>query len=223
MKILKRVSYLLIFFLSNHILLFSQKKTQINISPSFSYRGYILELSNYNVRAYYPGYTNEFDKQFDKKSVGIDFSSDFINGRLSVILSSYLRFGHLYFDKTLNKEVKSFKGDLFADCIYNFGIKRNRKYKFFAGLGLGKVNIGTNFKYAFKPAIDSNGNQYLTESVGTFLFNTARVLVGIKKGKWTVTLNVIGTPDEDKRPYLSAALEGKVAYSLFSFKIPVKK
>ena len=219
---LKKILFLSIFTTYNSFL-FSQDYKQLNISPAFSYRGYITELSNYNIRTHNHGYTNEFDKQFDKKNVGIDFSSDFINGRLSVILSSYLRYGHLYFDKTLNKEVKSFKGDLFADCIYNFGIKRNRKYKFFAGLGLGKVNIGTNFKYAFKPAIDSNGNQYLTESVGTFSFNTARVLIGVKKGKWTVTLNVIGTPDEDKRPYLSAALEGKVAYSLFSFKIPVKK
>jgi hypothetical protein len=203
--------------------LLAQTKKQIDISPTLSYRGYILELSNYNVRTHYPGYTNEFDKQFGLRSLGVDFSSDLIKGRLSVLLSSYFRYSYLYFDKTLNKEVKSFKTDLFADCFYNFGIKENRKFIFFAGIGLGKVNLGTKFKYAFKPAIDSGGNPYLKEAVGTFAFNTARVLVGLKKKRWAITINVIGTPDEDKNPNLSATLEGKISYSLLSFKVPVKK
>ncbi len=222
MKLLRPLFVSLIFF-SVNIPLYSQKSQQLIIAPSLSYRGDILELSNYPVRFHYPGYSLEFVKQFGLRSVGIDFSSDFFKNRLSVLLSSYFRYGHLYFDKSKNKEVKSFKLDLFADCVYNFGVKRNRKLKFFAGIGLGEVNLGTKFKYAFQPEIDSSGNTYLKEAVGSFAFNTARILAGVKKGRWAITINVIGTPDEDKQPYLSATLEGKIAYSLFSFRVPVKK
>lgn len=220
---MKLVKYIfLIFFSGITIPLYSQKKLQINIAPSLSYRGYILELSNYSVRYDYPGYSLEFVKQFGVRSAGIDFSADLINNRISVLLSSYFRYGYLYYDKTQNKEVKAFKTDIFADCVYSFGKKRNIKYKVFAGIGLGKINIGTRFKYAFFPAIDAGGNQYLKEATGSFSFNTARLLVGVKKGRWAVTINVIGTPDEDKQPNLSATLEGKIAYSITSFKIPIK-
>jgi hypothetical protein len=223
MKLLKPFFLVLLFFSVSTFTLRSQKKIQINIAPLLSYRGYILELTDYPVRYSNPGYTSEFYKQFGLRSIGVDFNTDLINGRMSVLLSSYFRYGYLYYDKTLNKEVAAFKADLFADCVYNFGIKRNRKYKFFAGLGVGKVNIGTGFKYAFIPAIDSSGNQYLKESVGTFSFNSARVLVGVKKGRWAITINVMGTPDEDRRPNFSGTLEGKIAYSIMAFKIPVSK
>lgn len=217
----KKLCLVIICFCYNTAL-FSQVQNSINIYPSFSYRGYILEMSNYNIRRNYPGYSNEFYKQFGQKSIGVDINSDLKKNRLSINLSSYFRYGHLYFDKMKSKEVKAFKADLFADCVYNFGVKRNRKYKLFAGIGLGRINIGTRFKYAFFPAIDASGNPYLKEASGSFSFNTARVLIGVKKGRWAATVNIIGTPDEDKQPNLSATLEGKIAYSIALFKNPVK-
>lgn len=202
----------------------SQKKTNIFIAPTFSYRGGLLELSNYpNGRRGYPSYSTIFRKQFDTKSIGLDISSNFLKENLTISISTYFRYGHLYYDPNLKKEVNSFKGDLFVDFIYNFNKRKETSFGLFAGAGFGKANMGTSFTYAFVPGFDNNGNPALIEGTGSFSFNTARVMVGAAKGKWIFTICAMGSPDEDKQPNLSVSIEPKIAYHIFSFKIPVKK
>lgn len=209
------------------LLLFSvcypQKKITINVAPSFSYRGGLLELENYPVRGHRYGYTSEFYRQFDKRSAGIDFSSKFLKNHLTINLSSYLRYGHLYYDNQLNKEVKSFKGDLFVDFLYSTRKRRVSSFSLFTGIGLGRVNIGTKFRYAYVPAFDSTGTPYLKESAGSFVFASFRVIAGFEKGRWVCSLSAIASPDEDKQPHASISLEPKIAYRIFSFKVPVQK
>ncbi len=201
---------------------FSQKNITINIAPSFSYRGILLELTNYNVRRHYHGYSGEFWKQFDTRSIGIDFHTKILNNHLVINLSSYFRYGHLYFDKTLQKEVKSAKGDLFADFLYSTKKRKEKNFCFLAGAGMGRVNIGTAFRYAFIPSVDSTGNPYLKEASGSFAFSTLRFVTGFEKGRWQCSLSVIASPDLDKQPYASLSLEPKISYRICSFKIPLK-
>ncbi len=210
--------------LSFQISIFGQKSKSIYILPTFSYKDEIFGLANYpNGRSSRLGYTNEFQKQFGLRSFGLDISTNFLKDRLTINFSTYFRYGHLYYDRNLQKEVKSFKGDLFIDFLYNFRKPKETSFGFFASLGFGKANIGTKFRYNYIEAVDSAGNPYLKEGVGTFKFNTARILAGVKKGKWVFTLSVMGTPDEDKQPFLSISIEPKIAYNIFSFKVPVKK
>ncbi len=203
--------------------IFAQKTKAIAILPTLSYRYKTLELTDYNSRRNYPPYTNEFYKQFDLRSFGLDVSSNFLKDKLTINLSSYFRYGHLYYDNNLKKEVKSFKGDLFIDFLYNFRKRKETSFGFFAGLGIGKANIGTNFRYNYIESVDSAGNPYLKEGFGTFKFETLRILAGVKKGKWIFTTSVMGTPDDDKQSNLSATIDVKIAYKIFSFKVPVKK
>jgi hypothetical protein len=83
--------------------------------------------------------------------------------------------------------------------------------------------LGTKFTYAFVPSIDLNGMPFLKNATGSFQFKTARFLLGLRTGRWIATIALMSTPDEDKRPFLSATMDGKVSYSLKKIKIPIKK
>jgi hypothetical protein len=135
MKIKISFSCLLLFL---QVLVYSQKKLNIAVSPSYSTRGFLLELHDYPTRTHRYGYTNNFARQFDVKNFGLDFSSTFLKEKLTLQLSSYFRYGFLYYDKDLKIEKKRFEADLIADFFYNFKKKHPWSFGFYVGAGIGK-------------------------------------------------------------------------------------
>ncbi len=216
----KKILYLLsLLFISN---IYSQKNITINIAPTLSYRGFLIELADAgSITTSNPGYTNNFGEQFEVKNIGADFSSSFFHDKLTIQLSTYFRYGFLYYDRVLDLEKKSFKADVFVDFLYNFKKKNSKSFSFYVGAGLGRLNIGTYFRYAYIEAVDSTGPYYKVGE-GAFSFSTAKLVIGVRKGRWDFSLSAIASPDRDYRPNPSFAAEPKISYRLFSFKIPVK-
>ncbi len=148
-------------------------------------------------------------KLFKKKRFVLEFSN-YIN--YSTFKTSF---------DTVNNVIKSskekrIKHDHFLSLLYTF--KPNKKSIIFVfGAGLGYMNLGTSFPYYTSYETDIRGNPIYREVKGSLEFFAPKLIIGLKKERFSGYINLNGTPDSRKKSNPTLWVEAKITYNIYSF------
>ena len=208
-----------IFLCSN---VYSQHKLKIDpkLEVGFAYRVAAFELSDYPSRST-PNFTYYYNgiSHFRNSNLAIAIQQYVFKEKVSLRLSSYFRYNHLFFGKNAQgisgpneKEYKRLKYDVFIDGLYHFKKRKANSFGLILGAGIGEMNLGTNFKDSIWTG---SKNELIKRN---FSFIAPRLLVGISKNSLSVFAIAHGTPDTDYRSNPTIWLEFKIAYSFSPFK-----
>lgn len=196
------------------------------IAVGVAQRSPAIELSQYSTAQYrkpYSTYNYNAVKQFAAFNIAVDIKHNIYKEKIAAQLSSYLRYNHLYYGKNAQgisgpaeKNYKRLKADIFLDLLYNFKKKNENSIGLVAGVGYGKMNIGTRFTDSLHvPNSFGDSNYLVTKS---FEIATPRILLGATKNKFSAFLIAHFTPDTYRGNNPTVWLELKASYSFSPFK-----
>ncbi len=115
-----------------------------------------------------------------------------------------------------------FKHDHSLGLIYPFKSRKKRP-QFMLGLGLGYMNLGTNFTYDILTGFDSSRNPILIkDNKGTFSFFAPKLIFGVQKNRINGFFIVNSTRDDQYEKNPTIWLEFKATYTFKPFEKKVK-